>query len=145
VHQLLDRFAAMPTTIVHFDYRLDNLFFGPNDDVWMIDFQACSKGGGAFDLGYFISQSVPVDIRKHEEESLLRTYHSELVAHGVDDYSLAQLTEDYRVGVLYGWIIPVYAVGTLDSSSERAMALWTEVIKRAQSAMRDHHVADLMN
>ena len=145
VHQLLDRFAAMPTTIVHFDYRLDNLFFGPNDDVWMIDFQACSKGGGAFDLGYFISQSVPVDIRKQEEESLLRTYHSELVARGVDDYSLAQLTEDYRVGVLYGWIIPVYAVGTLDSSSERAMALWTEVIKRAQSAMRDHHVADLMN
>jgi thiamine pyrophosphokinase len=53
--------------------------------------------------------------------------------------------EDYRVGVLYGWIIPVYAVGTLDSSSERAMALWTEVIQRAQAAMRDHHVADLMN
>jgi hypothetical protein len=25
------------------------------------------------------------------------------------------------------------------------MALWTEVIKRAQAAMRDHHVADLMN
>ena len=27
VHQLMDRFGAMPTTVVHFDYRLDNLFF----------------------------------------------------------------------------------------------------------------------
>lgn len=144
VHQLLDRFAAMPTTIVHFDYRLDNLFFGPGDEVWMIDFQACSKGGGAYDLGYFISQSVPVDVRQSSEESLLRAYHDELRAGGVTDYSYEQLREDYRVGVLYGWIIPVYAVGTLDSSSERAMNLWTRVIERAQSAMRDHHVADLM-
>jgi thiamine pyrophosphokinase len=63
----------------------------------------------------------------------------------VTGYAFDQFMEDYRVGVLYGWIIPVYAVGTLDSSSERAMALWTEVIKRAQAAMRDHHVADLMN
>lgn len=144
VHQLLDRFAAMPTTIVHFDYRLDNLFFGPGDEVWMIDFQACSKGGGAFDLGYFISQSVPVPVREAEEAALLRSYHDELVNRGVKDYSFDRLTDDYRVGVLYGWIIPVYAVGTLDSSSERAMALWTEVIKRAQSAMRHHHVHDLM-
>lgn len=144
VHQLLDRFAAMPTTIVHFDYRLDNLFFGPDDEVWMIDFQACSKGGGAFDVGYFISQSVPIAVRRTEEQSLLRAYHDELVLRGVDDYSFDQLCQDHRVGVLYGWIIPVYAVGTLDSSSERAMALWTEVIKRAQSAMRDHHVADLL-
>lgn len=144
VHQLLDRFAAMPTTIVHFDYRLDNLFFGANDEVWMIDFQACSKGGGAFDLGYFISQSVPVEVRESHEDALLRSYHDELVARGVHDYAFEQLREDYRVGVLYGWIIPVYAVGTLDSSSERAMALWTEVIKRAQSAMRDHRVAELL-
>lgn len=144
VHQLLDRFAAMPTTIVHFDYRLDNLFFGSGDEVWMIDFQACSKGGGAFDLGYFISQSVPVAVRESEEAALLRAYHGELVARGVSDYAFDDLLEDYRVGVLYGWIIPVYAVGTLDSSSERAMALWTAVIERAQSAMRHHRVHELM-
>ena len=75
---------------------------------------------------------------------LLALDHDELIANGVTGYSFTQFMEDYRVGVLYGWIIPVYAVGTLDSSSERAMALWTEVIKRAQAAMRDHHVADLM-
>jgi hypothetical protein len=46
--------------------------------------------------------------------------------------------------VLYGWIIPVFAVGSLDVSSERAMGLWTEVIKRAQAALSDHNVKDLL-
>ena len=145
VHQLLDRIAAMPNTVAHFDFRLDNLFFDDRSGaVWMIDFQTSSKGGGAYDLGYFMSQSVPIDVRRAHEESLLRTYHDEIVRLGVTGYSYEQLFQDYRVGVLYGWIIPVYAVGTLDSSSERAMALWTEVIKRAQAAMRDHAVADFL-
>lgn len=145
VHQLLDRIAAMPNTIAHFDFRLDNLFFDDDTgDVWMIDFQTSSKGGGAYDIGYFLSQSVPVDVRRANEDALLHTYHDELVRLGVGNYSFESFFADYRVGVLYGWIIPVYAVGTLDSSSERAMALWTEVIKRAQSAMRDHAVADLL-
>jgi hypothetical protein len=144
---LLDRFAAMPNTIVHFDYRADNLFFGSEGDadaVRMIDFQASSKGGGAYDVGYFVSQNLATDVRRQHETSLLRSYFDELVAHGVTGYSWEQFCEDYRVGILYGWIIPVYAVGTLDSSSERAMALWTAVIQRAQAAMSDHRVAELL-
>lgn len=145
VHQLLDRIAAMPNTVVHFDFRLDNLFFDDvNDKVWMIDFQTSSKGGGAYDIGYFMSQSVPIEVRREHEDSLLHTYHDELVRLGVSGYSFEQFFQDYRIGVLYGWIIPVYAVGTLDSSSERAMALWTEVIERAQAAMRDHAVAEFL-
>ena len=102
------------------------------------------KGGGAYDVGYFLSQNVATDTRRAHEDELLQAYHSELIAGGVDDYSFEQLRSDYRVGVLYGWIIPVYAVGSLDSSSERAVALWTEVIGRAQAAMLDHDVASLL-
>ena len=144
---LLDRFAAMPNTIVHFDYRADNLFFGAEGDtdaVRMIDFQASSKGGGAYDVGYFISQNLSTPDRRTHEQRLLRAYHEELLAHGVTGYDFEQFFQDVRVGVLYGWIIPVYAVGTLDSSSERAMALWTAVIERAQAAMTDYDVASLM-
>jgi Ser/Thr protein kinase RdoA (MazF antagonist) len=148
VHQLMDRFGAMPNTIVHFDYRLDNLFFDDTRDgrggVTMIDFQASSKGGGAYDVGYFLSQNVETDVRREHEEDLLRLYHETLRAGGVEGYSLDHLRADYRVGVLYGWIIPVFAVGTLDSSSERAMALWTEVIRRAQAALLDHEVESLL-
>ena len=93
-----------------------------------------------------LRQPEPGDRRaaRLDEDELLRAYHDELVAGGVADYALDQFREDYRVGVLYGWIVPVYAVGTLDSSSERARALWTEVVERSQAAMSDHHVADLL-
>jgi hypothetical protein len=141
---LLDVLAAMPRTVAHFDYRLDNLFFGDDGVVKMIDFQTSSQGGFIYDIGYLLSQSMSIEDRRTHEDALLRAYHAGLVTGGVSGYSLDQLRADYRVGVLYGWIIPVFAVGSLDVSSERAMALWTEVIKRAQAAMSDHHVADLL-
>ena len=144
VPQLLDRFAAMPNTIAHFDYRLDNLFFDGDGGVQMIDFQTSSKGGGIYDVGYLLSQSVNIDDRRANEQALLQLYHDTLVAEGVQGYGLDQITADYRVAVLYSWVIPVFAVGSLDVSSERAMTLWTRVIERAQAAMIDHGCEELL-
>lgn len=148
VHQMLDRYAAMPHTLVHFDWRADNLFFGPSaagpPEVTAIDFQAISKGGGAADVGYFMSQNLSVADRRAHEEALLRAYHDTLAAAGVTGYPFDQFRDDYRVGVMYGWIIPVFATGTLDASSERAIALWTEVIERSQTAIGDLDAAELL-
>lgn len=144
VPQLLDRMAAMPNTISHFDFRLDNLFFGDDGSVQMIDFQTSAKGGGIYDVGYLLSQSIETEERRAHEDELLTLYHDTLVAEGVTGYSLEEIRADYRVAVLYSWVIPVFAVGSLDTSSERAMALWTKVIERAQAAMLDHDVAEFL-
>lgn len=142
--RLLDLFAAMPRTLVHFDYRADNLFFEDDGTVVVIDWQSISQGGGAADVAYFISQNLPVDVRREHEDALLADYHRTLLANGVTNYSYEQFFEDYRVGVIYGWIIPVFAVGTLDASSERAMALWTAVIERSQAAIFDHKAHEFL-
>jgi hypothetical protein len=136
--QILDDLAAMPHTLVHFDYRADNLFFDDAGTVVVIDWQAISQGGGAADVGYLLSQNLTVEDRRAHEPALLRAYHDALVAGGVSDYRLDALTADYRVGIGCGWMIPVLAVGSLDFTSERAVALWTAVIERAQSALIDH-------
>ncbi len=140
---LLRRFAAMPHTLVHFDFRADNLFFD-GDEVVVIDFQAISKGGGAADVGYLLSQNLAGDVRREHEDELLRLYHQTLLDHGVSGYELDQLAADYRVGVMYGWVIPVFAVGTLDASSERAMALWTTVLERLQDAILQHGAHEII-
>ncbi|MFK8024158.1 MAG: phosphotransferase [Ilumatobacter sp.] len=136
--QILDDLAAMPHTLVHFDYRADNLFFDDAGNVVVIDWQAISQGGGAADVGYLLSQNLTIEDREAHESSLLRTYHDALVEGGVSDYSIDQLLADHRVGVACGWMIPVLAVGSLDFTSDRAVALWTAVIERAQSALIDH-------
>ena len=134
---ILDRLAQMPHTLVHFDYRADNLFFDDDGSVVVIDWQAISVGGGAADVGYFLSQNLSIDDRRAHEDDLLQAYHDALVANGVTDYPYDELVADYDIGILCGWIIPAFAVGSLDVSSERAMALWNEVVDRVQTAILD--------
>lgn len=148
--QLLDRLAAMPSTLVHFDYRADNLFFEPDADgaqgsVVVIDWQAISVGGGAADVGYFVGQNLSTSDRREHEESLLRRYHETLLAEGVTGYEFDTFFDDYRLGLVYGWVIPVFAVGSLDASSERAVALWTNVIERVQDAIFQHDAQEFIS
>ena len=147
---LLDRLAAMPHTLVHFDFRADNLFFdvtpgAPLDDqLAVIDWQAIARGGGAYDVGYFLSQNLSTEDRRAHEDDLLHAYHDALGAGGVTGYDFDQLVADYRVGMMYGWVIPVLAVGSLDFTSERAVQLWTNVIERAQDAIFQHGAHELI-
>ncbi len=152
---LLDRLEAMPHTLVHFDYRADNLFFdaegshGGAGDVVVIDWQSISIGGGAADVGYFLGQNLSPADRRAYEADLLHRYHDTLLACGVEGgasgYDFEQFVHDYRVGVMYGWVIPVFAVGTLDSSSERAMQLWTNVLERVQDAILEHGAQEFVD
>jgi hypothetical protein len=136
--QVQDDLAAMPHTLMHFDFRADNLLFDTDGTVAVVDWQTISQGGGAADLGYFLSQNLTTEDRRANETDLLRSYHAALVAHGVTDYPFEQLLADYPVGITCGWVVPVLAVGSLDFTSERAVALWTAVIERAQNALIDH-------
>ena len=136
--QILDDLAAMPHTLVHFDFRADNLFFDADGSVVVIDWQAVSQGGGAADVGYFISQNMSTELRRAHEQDLLHAYHDTLLANGVTGYDFDTLLRDYAVGISCGWMIPVLAVGSLDFTSERAIALWTAVIERTQNALLDH-------
>ncbi len=146
--RFLDRFAAMPHTLVHFDYRADNLFYdhsaGGDVSVVVIDWQSISIGGGAADVGYFLAQNLSIADRRAHENDLLRRYHDTLVAGGVRDYEFDQFFQEYRIGVMYGWVIPVFAVGSLDMSSERAVALWTAVLERIQDAIFHHGVQEFV-
>ncbi len=62
--QLLDEGADGPQSIVHTDFRLDNLFFdGPSDDVALIDWQLITSGGAVYDVSYLLGQSMDREAR----------------------------------------------------------------------------------
>ena len=58
--ELLERLSEPPLTLLHGDYRLDNLFFDPGaeDPVAAIDWQICGLGRAPYDIAYFMSQSL---------------------------------------------------------------------------------------
>jgi hypothetical protein len=88
--------AAEPWTLLHGDFRLDNLLYRPNGEIVVLDLQGLGMGRPAVDVAYFITTALTVEHRD-EEEQLLRTYHDALVGAGVSSYSWDQLVADCHV------------------------------------------------
>lgn len=74
--------AAEPLTIVHADYRLDNLLFR-GDRVTMIDWQTALRGPAAMDVSCFIATSLGIENRRAWESALITRYLSALAQQGV--------------------------------------------------------------
>lgn len=70
-------------TLIHADWRADNMFIDDSGEIVMIDFQLTGVGVGAYDLGYFVSQSLEREVRGGRERELVDTYTAALANHGV--------------------------------------------------------------
>ena len=96
-----------PRTIVHGDFRADNLLFGPARPV-VLDWQTASFGAGTGDLAYFLGSSLPVPLRQEHETDLVRLYHSTLASCGVP-LTWADCWDGYRWHAFGGIIMDVIA------------------------------------
>ncbi len=137
----------MPTTIVHGDFRLDNLFFASpqgGSPFAVIDWQLSSKGGGIFDVAYFVCGTLPEAERKATERDLVKLYNDTLIEHGVKDYSFDQCWHDYRLSALFLLGYSVIALGSLDHANERGVELFTTISKRTLAAITDLKSAELL-
>jgi hypothetical protein len=146
VIDLLNHYEPAPRTIMHGDYRLDNLFFDHEDgsSVAAIDWQISSRGRGVFDVAYFIASSLEPDVRKAHELRLLRLWHDIIVDGGAKGYSLDEALYDYRKAVLYCNVYTVIGVGSMDAANERGLALQKAWIRRRGAAMEDLDCAEVM-
>lgn len=146
VIDLLNSLEAPPRTIVHGDYRLDNVFFcaaGAPQTVATIDWQISSRGRGIFDVAYFLSSCVDPEIRRAEERRLVRLWH-EIATAGHEGYSFYDAWTDYRRAVLYCNVYTVIGIGTLDAANERGMALFNAWLTRRCAAIEDLNAGELM-
>lgn len=148
IRPLLDSLTAdFPRTIVHGDYRLDNMFFaspagGPEFAV--IDWQVATKGGGVFDAAYFIAGTLPEEERAAQERDLVRLYHDALVAHGVRGYSFERCWDHYRVSMLILLAYSVVAIGALNAANERGIELFTKISRRTLRAIEELRAHELL-
>ena len=145
---LFEWMATPPLTVVHGDFRMDNLFFGTGEDqepLIAIDWQGCLRGRAAQDIGYFMSGSIPIDVRRAHERELIGLWHRQLVENGVTGFSPDDAWENYRRGVLYVWIIAVVIAGTLDRANERGHRWMAEMLKRSIATIDDLGLIDLLS
>ncbi len=71
-----------PWTVVHGDFRLDNLLFG-GERVAVLDWQTVRIGPAMSDIAYFIGSALQPSDRRAHEEMLVRDYHDRMRVAGV--------------------------------------------------------------
>ena len=128
-----------PYSLIHGDYRLDNLLFDPNGGrVFAVDWQTLSIGPPARDLAYVMATSLRVEDRRARERELVNEYHDSLAKLGVIDLDLAQCFDDYRLGMLQGPMITVFGCMYASASRSRlADDMFLVMARRSCSAVRD--------
>ena len=142
--RLLDRLAEDPTTMIHGDFRADNLFFEPDGSVAAVDFQLIGTGHGAYDLAYFITQSIDPGEASAHERALFDRWIAGLRAAGVPEGDLPGCWERYRVAALFCLVYPVVAWRGMDAADPRQRDLATTMLERFDRAVAELDLASLL-
>jgi len=123
-------------TLVHGDFRADNMFFA-EDQLKVVDFQFAAQAVGAADIGYLLSQGLPAAVRAGRDEEMLREYLVRLEERSVSDYSFDEAWRHYRFAVAYLMVLPVVALLGAASMPERARRLCMTLVDRAVATIDD--------
>ena len=122
--------------LLHGDIRADNMFFD-GDRLKVVDFQFMSRGVGAADIGYLVSQGLPTEVRRGHDEELVGEYLGRLAAHGITDYSFDDAWRHYRFAVAYLIVLPVITLIGWDAMPERSRQLCLKLTERAVLTIDD--------
>ena len=141
---LLSDLAAGPNTMVHGDYRADNILFSPDGAVALLDFQLIGTGSGAYDLAYFVTQSLEPDVASANERALFDRWLDGLRAGGVPAGDLDRMWDDYRKAALFCLVYPIVASRGMDLEDPRQRGLVECMNRRFSRAVDELALDDLL-
>lgn len=132
-------------SLLHGDFRLDNLLFDPDgSSVTVVDWQTITVGLPARDLAYFLGTSLNHNVRQAAEPDLVKAYHRRLLDYGVTErYSATDCWDDYRVGMLQVPLLTTFGYAftvATDRGDEMVLAMLT----RGCAAIRHLETMDLI-
>ncbi len=136
-----------PATLLHGDFRLDNICFDDTrGEVLLLDWQIMSTGAAGMDLAYFLSAAIPADVADDKIHELIEYYRNELSTHGVE-ISSARLLWQYEIGMLamLHRILPTLYQDQLDLGSDRGpkmMRQWVDRIFSKLESIRFENILD---
>jgi hypothetical protein len=118
------------TTLVHGDFRLDNLLFGSDDErPYVLDWQTLGIGCPMKDVAYFIGTSIEDrEERRANEMALLDCYFGTLEQAGVT-FDRDILLMEYRLQAISGLIMAVFS-SMLVERTERGDEMFAVMAER---------------
>jgi hypothetical protein len=92
--------ASEPLTVLHGDFRGDNLFMPRQGPPIAIDWESAHRMRGGHELGRFLITSLRTPDLRRDGNSLIATYAAGLARRGVTAYARSQIERDVRLGML---------------------------------------------
>lgn len=143
---IADWLLAAPNrfSLLHGDYRIDNLLFDPGRTrVTVVDWQTLAVGLPARDLAYFLATSLRPDDRATHEHALVEVYHRALLDRGVTGYDAEICWQDYRFGMLQVPLITTLGFA-FSAATERGDEMALTMLQRGARAIRELGTLDLV-
>jgi Ser/Thr protein kinase RdoA (MazF antagonist) len=136
IGQLLTDLAHAPTTMLHGDFRADNILLAGDGSIALLDFQLIGSGSAAYDLAYFVTQSLDAEVASIHERALFDQWVEGLRGRGVNA-DRDQLWEDYRKAALFCLVYPVVASRGMDLDDPRQHGLLSIMSSRLGRAIEE--------
>jgi hypothetical protein len=134
------RHAPARASVLHGDYRLDNLLFddrpGSERPVVAVDWQTTGVGLPGRDVAYFLETSLAPDTRRAHERDLVAAYHAALVELGVGDHPIDECWDDVRYGALQGPLVTVLGAA-FSQRTDRGDDMFVAMASRSCRAIDD--------
>lgn len=129
-------------TLIHGDYRLDNMLFGDGaatPRIVILDWQLPFRANALWDVVYFLAGNFDPEWRRTHEQELLRAYHEALLEHGVQGYPFERCQDDYRAAglVLMGYLVTNAKDFDPATYNERGQRLFEAMFNRYSTAILD--------
>jgi len=137
---LMQRLGEAPFTLLHGDYRLDNMFFegeAAAPRITVFDWQTVCQGPAALDVAYFVCGNLREEVAAASADALLRDYHQRLCDAGIEDYPFESFVRDYRRSILFIAYRIVAGLDMMDFSSERGTELIRSWLRRVDALLDD--------
>jgi hypothetical protein len=131
-------------TLIHGDSHIGNLFEDPGagePEIGFLDWAVISRGPGIRDVAYYLSNSLPMALRRAEERALLTRYRETLLTEGAPAPDADTLWHRYRLHVAYSWV----AAATTASMGEKwqPKEVTMPSLERATAAIADLGTVEL--
>lgn len=126
-------------SLVHGDFRLDNLLFDIKDGaepIAVLDWQTVGVGNGLRDVGYFLGCGIGDTLRRAHERELLELYCAEMTARGVP-LSVEAIWRDYVLGAVHGISTAVFSAAFV-VRTERGDANFLSMARGACALCLEH-------
>jgi len=139
---LIDRSLDSPLTLLHRDYRIDNILFDSGSPV-VLDWGSVARGGGLYDAAYFLAGSLTIDDRRLWGDQLLARYAYRLESKGIqiDDFE-----QRHREAALFCLIVPIMLGGdSLDARNDKGERLAREITRRLFAYLHDYDAVSALD